>query len=83
MIDINKTITNTNNKHSTQEEISCKILWSVEDVAAMTGFGEKKVREILKNPNSTFTIRKGNKLYAHRDLFQSHLEKCAKLGLTI
>lgn len=49
----------------------------------LTGLGEKKVREILKNPTSTFTIRNGNRLYAHKKLFEDYIEKCAKYQLTL
>lgn len=60
-----------------------KILLSIKDIMEMTGLGEKKVRQILKSPTSTFTIRNGNRLYAHRDLFADYMEKCAKFHLTL
>ena len=60
-----------------------KILLSIKDIMEMTGLGEKKVRQILKSPTSTFTIRNGNRLYAHRDLFKDYMEKCAKFHLTL
>ena len=41
-----------------------KILLSIKDIMEMTGLGEKKVRQMLKSPTSTFTIRNGNRLYA-------------------
>ena len=49
----------------------------------LTGFGEKKIRQLLNNPKSTFTIRNGNRLYAHKELFEEYLKKCAKYQLTI
>ena len=49
----------------------------------MTGLGEKKVRQMLKSPTSTFTVRNGNRLYAHKQLFEDYLKKCAKYQLTI
>jgi len=49
----------------------------------MTGLGEKKVRQMLNDPKSTFTIKNGNRLYAHRELLEDYLRKCAKLHLTI
>ena len=60
-----------------------KILLSIKDVMNMTGLGEKKVRQILKNPKSTYTVRNGNRLYAHKELFEDYVKKCAKFGLTL
>ena len=60
-----------------------KLLLSIKDIMEMTGLGEKKVRQMLKSPKSTFTIRNGNRLYAHRDLFEDYMEKCAKFHLTL
>lgn len=60
-----------------------KLLLSVKDIMDMTGIGEKKVRQMLKNPKSTFTVRNGNRLYAHKELFEVYIKKCAKLGLTL
>ena len=52
-----------------------KMLLTIKDIMEMTGFGEKKVRQMLKEPSSTFTIRNGNRLYAHKELFEDLLEK--------
>ena len=60
-----------------------KMLLSIKDIMEMTGLGEKKVRQMLKSPTSTFTIRNGNRLYAHKDLFKEYIEKCAKFHLTL
>ena len=60
-----------------------KMLLSVKDIMEMTGLGEKKVRQMLKSPTSTFTISNGNRLYAHRDLFNDYMKKCAKFHLTL
>ena len=60
-----------------------KMLLSVKDIVKMTGLGEKKVRQMLKNPTSNFTVRNGNRLYAHKKLFEDYLEKCAKYQLTL
>lgn len=70
MNDINN---NTNNK----------MLLTIKDIMEMTGLGEKKVRQILKSPTSTFTIRNGNRLYAHKELFEDYVKKCAKYQLTL
>jgi len=60
-----------------------KMLLSIKDIMEMTGLGEKKIRQMLKSPTSTFTIRNGNRLYAHRELFEDYMEKCAKFHLTL
>ena len=64
-------------------DIDNKMLLSIKDIMEMTGLGEKKVRQILKSPTSTFTIRNGNRLYAHKKLFEDYVEKCAKFHLTL
>lgn len=59
-----------------------KIL-SLKEVCEYTGWGKTKVRQILKNPNSQFTIRLGNRLYVDKDLFDEYLKKCAKYQITL
>ena len=63
--------------------IENKILLSVKDIMKVTGLGEKKVRQMLNDPSSTFTIRNGNRLYAHKDSLEDYLKKCAKYHLTL
>lgn len=60
-----------------------KILLTIPELIEYTGLGEKKIRKLLNDPNSTYTIRSGNKLYAHKELFEEFLKKCAKTQLTI
>lgn len=60
-----------------------KILLSVKDIMNITGIGEKKVRQMLNDPTSTFTVRNGNRLYAHKDMFEEYIKKCAKYQLTL
>ena len=60
-----------------------KILLSVKDIMNITGIGEKKVRQMLNDPTSTFTVRNGNRLYAHKDLLEDYIKKCAKYQLTL
>lgn len=60
-----------------------KRLLTVKDLCNYTGWGETKVREILKNPNSKFTIRMGNRLYADKELFDNYLKHCAKYQIQI
>lgn len=60
-----------------------KMLMSVKDVCDYTGWGETKVREILKSPQSKFTIRMGNRLYVDKGKFEQYLDKCARYQLRI
>lgn len=60
-----------------------KILLTVKEVCEYTGWGETKVREILKRPDSSFTIRMGNRLYADKKLFDDYLARCAKYQIRI
>ena len=55
-----------------------KKILSVKDIMEYTGFGEKRVRELLKSKESTFTINNGNRLYAHKDLLDKYLIEKAK-----
>lgn len=60
-----------------------KILMNLKEVCEYTGWGETKVREILNRPDSSFTIRLGNRLYVNKKLFDEYLERCAKYQITI
>ena len=42
-----------------------------------------KTREILKRPESRFTVRVGNRLYVNKELFDEYLVKCAKYQIDI
>lgn len=64
-------------------KIEEKLLLTIPEIMEYTGFGEKKIRELLNDPKSTYTIRNGNKLYAHKELFDDFIKKCAKNQLTI
>lgn len=65
------------------EKFKDKLLLTIPEIMEYTGFGEKKVRELLNSPTSTYTVRNGTKLYAHKELFEDFLKKCAKNQLTI
>lgn len=56
---------------------------NLKEVCEFTGWGETKVREILNRPDSTFTIRLGNRLYVKTDKFMAYLDKCAKYQIKI
>ena len=50
-----------------------KILMSLKEVCEYTGWGETKVREILKRPTSKFTVILGNRLYVNKKKFDDYL----------
>lgn len=60
-----------------------KVLMSLKEVCEYTGWGKTKTREILKSPNSDFTIICGNRLYVDKKRFDKYLEKCAKYHIPI
>lgn len=60
-----------------------KKLLNVKELCEYTGWGKTKIREILNRPNSTFTIKLGNRLYADKQLFDEYLNKCAKYQIRI
>lgn len=59
------------------------MLLTVSEVCEVTGWGQTKVREIIKRPDSGFTIRMGNRLYADKKKFEAYLDKCAKYNIQI
>ena len=58
-------------------------LLNIKQLCEYTGLGETKIREILRRPESTFTIRVGNRLYANKKLFDEYLDRCAKYQIRI
>lgn len=43
-----------------------KALLNVKEMCDYLGIGQTKARELLGNPENGFTIRIGNRLYAHK-----------------
>ena len=43
-----------------------KALLNVKEMCSYLGIGQTKARELLSNPANGFTIRIGNRLYAHK-----------------
>ena len=60
-----------------------KILLTIQEVCELTGWGQTKVREIIKRPDSNFTIRMGNRLYVNKKDFEIYLNRCAKYHISI
>ncbi|WP_378961705.1 helix-turn-helix transcriptional regulator [Mediterraneibacter gnavus] len=51
-----------------------KVLLNVKEVSEYLGLGETKTRELLRNPKNGFSIRIGNRLYAHKGKLDSWLK---------
>lgn len=66
-----------------KEKIMEKILLTVKEVCDFTGWGQTKVREIIKRPDNDFTIRMGNRLYVNKNKFETYLNRCAKYNIQI
>ncbi len=43
-----------------------KALLNVKELCSYLGIGQTKARELLGNPANDFTVRIGNRLYAHK-----------------
>ena len=56
---------------------------NVKEVCEYTGWGTTKVREVIKNHGSTFSLRLGNRIYVDKDKFDKYLDNCIKYGITI
>lgn len=59
-----------------------KTLLNIKEICDYLGLGQTKVRQILHKDNS-FTIKIGNRLYAHKSLLDKHLERCAKYNISL
>lgn len=48
------------------DKIDIKALLNVKEMCEYLGIGQSKARELLADPKNSFTVRIGNRLYAHR-----------------
>lgn len=55
--------------------IDRKFLLTIEEAAAYTGIGTKKIRELAKRPDNDFTVRVGAKYLIRRKNFEDYLSK--------
>lgn len=60
-----------------------KRLLNIKEVCEYTGWGESKVRKLLKKPESTFTIIFGNRLYVDKEKFDEYIDRCIKYHIRI
>ena len=49
-----------------EEDVDTKALLNVKEMCNYLGIGQTKARELLNNPHNGFTVRIGNRLYAHK-----------------
>lgn len=55
-----------------------RALLTVKDLCTYLSVGDTTARKLLKSPNSTFTVRIGKNLYAHKDSLDTWLKnQCA------
>lgn len=47
-------------------ELETRALLNVKELCEYLGIGQTKARELLSNPSNGFTVRIGNRLYAHK-----------------
>ncbi len=60
-----------------------KALLNVKELRAYLGLGDTKTRELLNSPDSTFTVRIGNRLYANKKLLDSWLTRISGSGKSV
>ena len=53
-----------------------KVLLTVEEAAAYTGIGVKKIREMTDSENCPYVVWNGTKRLIKRKMFTAYLEKC-------
>mgnify|MGYP003294376332 CR=1 FL=1 len=54
-------------------EIPDKALFNVKEMCDYLGIGQTKARELLADPRNKFTVRIGNRLYAHKQRLDTWL----------
>ena len=60
-----------------------KALLNVKELREYLGLGDTKTRELLNSPDSTFTVRIGNRLYANKKLLDSCLTRISGSGKSV
>ena len=54
-------------------EVPEKALLNVKEMCDYLGIGQTKARELLADPRNKFTVRIGNRLYAHKERLDTWL----------
>lgn len=60
-----------------------KRLLNIQELCDYTGLGKTKIREILKRPSNSFTVKIGNRTYVDKEKFDAFLEQCMKYNIAI
>lgn len=60
---------------SYENEPPKKALLNVKEMCSYLGIGQTKARELLRNPNNGFSVRIGNRFYAHKEKLDAWLLK--------
>ena len=53
--------------------IENKVLLTIEEAAAYSGVGEKKIRSLVQMPHCTFVLYNGKKILIKRERFEKYL----------
>ena len=64
----------------TEKVLVDKALLNVKELREYLGLGDTKVRELLNQPDSPFTVRIGNWLYANKRILDVWLTKISGTG---
>lgn len=56
---------------------------NVKELCEYTGWGESKIREILKRKDSAFAVKMGNRYYADKEKFDRYIDQCIKYNIVI
>lgn len=67
----------------TEKVLVDKALLNVKELRDYLGLGDMKVRELFNQPDSPFTVRIGNRLYANKKLLDTWLLKISGSGKRI
>lgn len=55
---------------------------SIKEACEYTGFGETKLRELVRSQND-FTVKLGNKYFIDRQKFDKYIDNCIKHQIAI
>lgn len=56
---------------------------TIKEICEYTGWGETKVREIVRRKDSTFTVKMGNRYYIDKKKFDDYLDNCMKYQIEV
>lgn len=56
---------------------------TIKEICEYTGWGETKVREIVKRKDSVFTVKMGNRYYVDKKKFDDYLDNYMKYQIEV